>query len=208
MENKKCPKCKILKNINQFYSKNGKISWCKSCTYETQKKRWQDRKIIAVNLLGGKCSKCGYNKNYAALDFHHVDPKEKEFDWRKCRQLSWENVLKELKKCICICKNCHSELHNPQSLIMQELPILTANNSLTKEPLKETGTCSVCSELVFGTKYCSKFCAAKARRVVKRPDKLKLKELINTLPLTHIGKLYNVSDNAVRKWIKFYDMSP
>lgn len=29
--------------------------------------------------LGGKCQECGYNKNIAALEFHHINPDEKEF---------------------------------------------------------------------------------------------------------------------------------
>lgn len=207
MENKKCPKCRIEKALAEFYSNSGRVSWCKCCVYEAQKKRWKDRKILAVNLLGGKCCKCGYNKNYAALDFHHVDPKEKEFDWTKLRQLSWKDIIAELKKCVCICSNCHAEVHHPSLEINLIRPDSTANNYLNNE-VKETGTCLICDEFVFGTKYCSKYCAAKARRVVKRPDKQTLKELIDTLPLTRIGKLYNVSDNAVRKWIKFYDMSP
>lgn len=27
--------------------------------------------------LGGKCQECGYNKNIAALEFHHINPDEK-----------------------------------------------------------------------------------------------------------------------------------
>lgn len=215
MENKLCPKCGTEKALNCFHQKNssktGASSWCKTCLYETQKKRWTDRKIEAVKLLGGKCCKCGYNKNYAALDFHHVNPKEKEFDWKKCRQLPWNKLIEELKKCICVCRNCHAEIHNPQALMEGLLEGLssTANNSLNRECIKETGLCPVCKEeKLFGTKYCSKHCASMARRIVKRPNKDKLKELINEFPIVKIGKLFNVSDNAVRKWMKFYDMSP
>ena len=35
----------------------------------------------AVYVLGEKCACCGYNKCIKALDFHHLDPKQKEFDF-------------------------------------------------------------------------------------------------------------------------------
>jgi Zn finger protein HypA/HybF involved in hydrogenase expression len=42
-------------------------------------------------------------------------------------------------------------------------------------------------------------------RRVERPTKEKLEELVEKYPMTKIGKMYDVSDNAVRKWIKYYN---
>lgn len=42
-------------------------------------------------------------------------------------------------------------------------------------------------------------------RKVERPNKELLDELISKYPMTTIGKMYGVSDNAVRKWKKYYD---
>lgn len=83
--------------------------------YGLQQKRGKDRKIKLIQLLGGKCNRCGYNKNYAALQFHHINPKEKSFnlDLRKCSNSSWNNLLEEAKKCELLCANCHFEHHNP-----------------------------------------------------------------------------------------------
>lgn len=39
-------------------------------------------------------------------------------------------------------------------------------------------------------------------RKVERPTKEKLEELITKYPMTKIGKMYGVSDNAIRKWLK------
>ena len=41
-------------------------------------------------------------------------------------------------------------------------------------------------------------------RKVERPSKKDLEELIKNHPITKIGKMHGVSDNAVRKWIKYY----
>ena len=43
-------------------------------------------------------------------------------------------------------------------------------------------------------------CNAKMQRMVERPTRKELKDLIRTLPFTQIAKQYNVSDNAIRKW--------
>jgi hypothetical protein len=60
------------------------------------------------------CSKCGYAKNGACLDFHHIDEKTKE---RRITAMLWYNntdlFKKEVKKCSILCKNCHYDYHNP-----------------------------------------------------------------------------------------------
>lgn len=68
-------------------------------------------KIQAVKLLGGKCSVCGYNKCIDALEFHHKDPKQKEFRLGSGNTMSWKEYKKELEKCILVCSNCHKEIH-------------------------------------------------------------------------------------------------
>jgi len=40
------------------------------------------------------------------------------------------------------------------------------------------------------------------RKVENRPNKEELELLIKKYPFTAIGKMYDVSDNAVRKWLK------
>ena len=70
---------------------------------------------IFINNLGGCCSKCGYNKNLAALEFHHIDPESKEFqiDIRRLSNTSMDKLQEEIHKCILLCANCHREEHNP-----------------------------------------------------------------------------------------------
>jgi hypothetical protein len=72
-----------------------------------------------IKLLGMRCEVCGYNKNYAALEFHHVKPSDKLFqlDLRSLSNRKWEAVLDEVKKCRLLCSNCHAEEHNPECLV-------------------------------------------------------------------------------------------
>ena len=66
----------------------------------------------AVEYKGGKCIFCAYNRCQAALDFHHLDPKQKEFGVSLDGiTRSWERIIKELDKCILVCSNCHREIH-------------------------------------------------------------------------------------------------
>jgi hypothetical protein len=59
----------------------------------------------------------------SALDFHHINPDEKEFeiDIRKFSNTNLEDLQKEIDKCILLCANCHREEHNP-SLTMDNIP--------------------------------------------------------------------------------------
>lgn len=75
-------------------------------------KRRRAIKIKAIKYLRGKCSFCGYNRSYAALDFHHIDENSKNFGLSQNGiTRSWEKTKKELDKCILVCANCHREIH-------------------------------------------------------------------------------------------------
>ena len=117
---RKCSKCQIVKPVSSFYTK-GKTgflhSYCKDCFHKVQMERWINRKHQAINERGGKCSICGYKKNYASLVFHHTDPSKKDYSWNKLRLFSWSKINKELDKCIILCSNCHNETHYPQMAI-------------------------------------------------------------------------------------------
>lgn len=52
--------------------------------------------------------------------------------------------------------------------------------------------------------YCSNDCCTKARYVYDRPTKDQLILLISTKGYSEIGRMYNCSDNTVRKWAKVY----
>lgn len=86
-----------------------------SSNYSYQKNKGMQRKKELVRLKGGKCSMCGYSKNYAALQFHHRDPNNKTFplDIRKCSNTRMSSLLIEVQKCDLLCANCHLELHHP-----------------------------------------------------------------------------------------------
>lgn len=83
------------------------LNLCSGCV---SKKRRRIIKEKAVDYKGGKCQNCGYNKCINALDFHHIDPREKDFTISG-NAGKWEKIKNELDKCVLLCKNCHSEVH-------------------------------------------------------------------------------------------------
>lgn len=69
------------------------------------------KKIELIEYKGGKCEICGYNKCNRALQFHHRNPTEKDFTISG-RSLSFERLKNEVDKCVLVCSNCHSEIHD------------------------------------------------------------------------------------------------
>jgi 5-methylcytosine-specific restriction endonuclease McrA len=75
-------------------------------------KRRKKIKALAVAYKGGKCQFCGYDRCGGALEFHHLDPKGKDFGLgQNGLTRFWERTKNELEKCILICSNCHKEIH-------------------------------------------------------------------------------------------------
>lgn len=114
---KECTKCKLTKDVLEFYEQNDRkngYSMCKSCFNKYCSERWIKRKIEAINLKGGCCEDCKLsieNSHYSVFEFHHLDPKEKDMDWKKMRSVSRKTLNKELDKCVLLCANCHRIRH-------------------------------------------------------------------------------------------------
>lgn len=86
-----------------------------ACQIEERDEARRDVKSEAVAYLGGRCSRCGYDKCLGALHFHHVDPSTKTrkiSDFARTSKSSWDERKEELDKCILLCANCHAEEHD------------------------------------------------------------------------------------------------
>jgi len=70
-------------------------------------------RIQALEYMGDKCLICGYDHCKDALEFHHIDPTEKDFGISAGGLTrSWEIIKPELDKCVCVCNRCHREIHS------------------------------------------------------------------------------------------------
>lgn len=68
-----------------------------------RKDKYELRKKIAYDYLGGKCTIC---KKIEKLEFDHIDPDTKLFAITKTN-LSEERFWVEIKKCQLLCRECH-----------------------------------------------------------------------------------------------------
>lgn len=84
----------------------------------------QKHMLYFKELHGGKCACCDYDRNYSALDFHHLDPNLKNREMTSLGRLMTAKGLKiaeeETNKCILLCSNCHREVHDGTILIVME----------------------------------------------------------------------------------------
>lgn len=162
---------------------------------------WRNRtKWRLIELKGGKCSRCPYDKQIpAAYDFHHEDPTQKDFQIGG-KSWSFERLKEEAEKCVLVCKNCHSEIHYDLSQSSRQAR-LEAVQAVRLEEI----ACAACG-LNFKPdnsqrKYCSINCTKIAQRKVKeRPTKEVLEQEIQTNTWVALGKKYGVSDKSVKKW--------
>lgn len=90
--------------------KKYKHAECKSCGNKRRAEGKVELKKKMIQYKGGKCVRCGYNKHYGSLDFHHRDETEKEFSLGNAQGFS--SSLEELDKCDLLCSNCHREVHH------------------------------------------------------------------------------------------------
>lgn len=103
--------CKLCNNEFKDYQKRGRTR-CGSCNTKIRRFR---AKSAAVLYLGGKCKKCGWCGNQAALQFHHKDSKAKEFIIGNVANKSWDVIKVEMQKCILLCANCHAIEHSSKN---------------------------------------------------------------------------------------------
>lgn len=111
---RRCGKCGEV-NKDKFYG--NKKSICGSCHNKYVIQRGRLWKAKAIEYKGGKCVKCGYQKYQTSLDFHHLDPREKDPKFSSKRGWTWERTKKELDKCVLLCRNCHAAVHTGEILL-------------------------------------------------------------------------------------------
>ena len=137
IESKTCSVCKIEKPIVEF-GKDSSARWdglnyaCKVC-HAARKKKYYDEhpeyqeqlkigskeshrsmKLKCIAYKGSKCLDCNLvaqDEEAGLFDFHHRDPKEKDFALSNSRIRDFEKFKTELDKCDLLCKLCHCRRH-------------------------------------------------------------------------------------------------
>lgn len=158
------------------------------------------RRALIESGVQYRCSCCGLNTwmgKAITLDIDHINE-----DWQDDRQ---ENLR-------FLCPNCHRNSHREVAELADAAGLDPADLN------RHLGVRLPSSLLINECLDCGKKCHKDAKRckscsgVVnnkdrsKRPTKEQLSEDISSLnSLCAVGRKYGVSDNAVRKWLKFYE---
>lgn len=92
---------------------------CEKTRANNNSRQRQRRYAFFIQLkkeAGGRCSKCGYNRCWAALDFHHTNENKQLAVSAFWKIGNKQQTLEEAKKCILLCANCHREFHHPNGM--------------------------------------------------------------------------------------------
>ena len=128
---KRCPKCRTPKDIEEFNKstrrKDGRQPVCRECGrgynqryYRGNKEHFTERQRLKrrtlrkmLGELKGRrgCKTCG-EKHPACLDFHHPKGNKESAVSLMVSDLRPKKViLAEVRKCLVLCSNCHRKLH-------------------------------------------------------------------------------------------------
>lgn len=144
------------------------------------------KRLIEESILENKCSNCGLNTEW--------DGKKLVMVLDHINGISNDHRLENLRF---LCPNCNSQ-----------------TDTFAGRSLKVVKNCEKCGKIIHRRSSMCIKCSNNSRKrqtksglkIVEKPDKKDLEKEINTMPMTSIGKKYGVSDNAVRKWAKNYDI--
>lgn len=106
-EDKICKQC----GVTILERKHGR-QYCKTCALLREAESAQRQRDKVADAwhkfkIEQGCSVCGYNRNSAALEYHHTEGKDGAItaaEW-------YRGDMREIKKCILVCRNCHTEIH-------------------------------------------------------------------------------------------------
>lgn len=112
---------KYLQRCHDYYVKNKDKTLARSRRWGT-KAREANIQLLIENGLLTDCVVCGFSKElFAAIDFHHIDPKTK----KSCisnmmRQKATPKLFEEASKCVCLCRNCHQLYHAGNEFVIEK----------------------------------------------------------------------------------------
>lgn len=98
-------------------------------------------------------------------------------------------------------------IKNKFGIIQEDDLILSESAIRASKKEQKTKLCKKCGKPLSSNRFeICQLCAHENQRRCEWPTREELKQKIRTSSFLQIGKEYNVSDNAVRKWCKYYNL--
>jgi very-short-patch-repair endonuclease len=177
--------------VKMSYPEKIVYDWLKSQNIEFIHQRKIDKYYVDFNI-GKLC----------------IEVDGKRFHEDKEREKQREDVIKSLGFSIRRVSATNIIKNGPSIILDNSIPpeILSQHIDLRKERI-----CITCGGIYYSkNKYCSKDCIQRTRKIklttTPRISKVDLVELLKTESFSSIGRKYNVTSNAVKKWCKKYDV--
>lgn len=166
--------------------------------------RKKSRKLLAA-AFGGKCTVCGYDKTISALDYHHIDPANKDHLLANAMKNghAWSKIAEEARKCTIVCCRCHREIHAGVTQLPDNYAVFNEEYAeVIKLQQKQFNECPICNELKNKRQDCCslKCSQEKQRKFVIEKEELEL--LIQNNSYEKIGRDFGVTGSAVKKRCK------
>lgn len=169
---------KQVRNVDNIFCKESTAS-------QSVLRRW----YIEGNYTEYKCAICGlppfWNDKPLTLTLDHIDG---------------DNKNNELSNLRWICPNCDRQLPTFAGRNPKARQSYICDNPKTKNFCVDCGV-----EITPQADRCIE-CSRKNRQIVERPTKEVLYEELCNSSFLAVGRKYGVSDNAIRKWCKAYNL--
>jgi hypothetical protein len=152
-----------------------------------------------IEAFGGSCAICGYDRCDRALEFHHLDPSNKETSWGELNgQIrSFATIVKELTKCVMLCSNCHKEVHAGVVEVPEHAVRIAADYDYRPAPFSELDPCNHCGAMKSVTWSACKRCLPMRKVNWLENDVVALVTAHGSYEA--VGRLLNVTGQAVRR---------
>lgn len=157
-------------------------------------------KLLSEGIKECKCECCGLSEwrgEEIPLELHHKDGNHYNNDFANLEIL---------------CPNCHAWKHRVNKNI-KKIVKTSVSKYVKKTKTSLPNHCLDCGKIIYFSSLRCRACASRMNNAAIRrqqgrviPDKLHLAELLQKHSILSIGKMYDVSDNSVRKWCKMYDL--
>lgn len=183
-------------------------------------------KLFSSGLKQYKCEKCGnthWNDGQISLQLHHINGDNTDNRLENLQILcpnchsQTDNFCgannrhdDEMKEIFCKC--CGEKIERTQTGLCDECYEKMVNGKLEINSIKpyarikRCGICIDCGKVISSQSTRCDECSKKLQRKVERPSKEELSQLLSESNFSAIGRTYGVSDNAVRKWCKYYGL--